>query len=70
MRTAPPLHIDAQDLFAQIGRTPLLRFRRITAQLPAEIQLYAKAEWQNPGWKCERPSRLCHHSPLAKRVAR
>lgn len=49
MLTVPPMQIDAQDLFAQIGRTPLLRFRRIAAQLPAEIRLYAKAEWQNPG---------------------
>ena len=40
---------DAQDLCAQIGRTPLLRFRQISAHLPAETQLFAKAEWQNPG---------------------
>ena len=41
--------IDALDLFAQIGRTPLLRFRQVGAHLPAEVQLFAKAEWQNPG---------------------
>ena len=44
-----PHHISAQDLFAQIGNTPLLSFRRITAHLPTHIHLYAKAEWHNPG---------------------
>jgi len=34
---------------AQVGNTPLIGFRRITAQLPAEIAIYAKAEWHNPG---------------------
>ena len=33
----------------QIGNTPLLAFRRITAHLPNNIQIYAKAEWHNPG---------------------
>jgi cysteine synthase B len=37
------------DLEAQIGNTPLLGFRRITAHLPANVQVYAKAEWANPG---------------------
>ncbi len=46
---SPMPRVDAQDLFAQIGRTPLLRFRQISAHLPAETQLFAKAEWQNPG---------------------
>jgi len=31
-----------------IGQTPLLRFTRLTAELP-NIELYAKAEWLNPG---------------------
>ena len=44
-----PHHITAQDLFAQIGNTPLLSFRRIHAHLPTDIHLYAKAEWYNPG---------------------
>ena len=34
---------------AQIGHTPLVGFRRITAQLPANVQVFAKAEWTNPG---------------------
>jgi cysteine synthase B len=33
----------------QIGNTPLLSFRRLTQGLPANISLYAKAEWANPG---------------------
>jgi len=32
-----------------IGNTPLLRFRSITAELPSGVEVYAKAEWQNPG---------------------
>lgn len=34
---------------AQIGHTPLVGFRRITAHLPATVQVFAKAEWTNPG---------------------
>lgn len=33
----------------QIGHTPLLTFRQITAHLPADVRIYAKAEWTNPG---------------------
>ena len=33
----------------QIGNTPLLGFRRVTAHLPENVQVYAKAEWANPG---------------------
>ncbi|GAB4511311.1 MAG: cysteine synthase family protein [Anaerolineae bacterium] len=33
----------------QIGNTPLLSFGRITAHLPQNIDIYAKAEWTNPG---------------------
>jgi len=39
----------AVRLETQIGNTDLLSFRRVTAHLPATIQVYAKAEWQNPG---------------------
>lgn len=34
---------------AQVGNTPLIGFRRITAHLPANVAIYAKAEWHNPG---------------------
>src|SRR6266481_5503221 len=32
-----------------IGRTPLVRLYRFEREVPAGIELYAKAEWQNPG---------------------
>src|SRR5260221_4311598 len=32
-----------------IGNTPLVAFQRITAHLPANVRIYAKAEWTNPG---------------------
>lgn len=41
--------IDVADIEAQIGNTPLVGFRRITAHLPEDIQIFAKAEWHNPG---------------------
>jgi cysteine synthase B len=37
------------DLTAQVGNTPLLPLRRITSGLPAGVQVFAKAEWFNPG---------------------
>lgn len=38
-----------RTLDALIGHTPLLAFRRITAHLPDDVTIYAKAEWTNPG---------------------
>jgi len=32
-----------------IGNTPLLRLNRVTADLAPGVELYAKAEWHNPG---------------------
>jgi len=32
-----------------IGRTPLVRLHRFERGLPEGVELYAKAEWQNPG---------------------
>src|SRR5438128_9646394 len=32
-----------------IGRTPLVRLSRFEREIPAAVELYAKAEWQNPG---------------------
>ena len=37
-----------QSLLDRIGNTPLLRFDRLTAQLPG-VTLLGKAEWHNPG---------------------
>ncbi len=39
----------AADIDRLIGSTPLLGFRRITAHLPDNVAIYAKAEWTNPG---------------------
>src|SRR5687768_2524705 len=41
--------VQAQSLEALIGNTPLVAFQRVTAHLPANVQIYAKAEWTNPG---------------------
>jgi cysteine synthase B len=43
---ATPLSYEVEAL---IGNTPLLRFPRLTAHLPPQVQLLAKAEWTNPG---------------------
>ncbi|HTK27933.1 MAG TPA: cysteine synthase family protein [Vicinamibacterales bacterium] len=32
-----------------IGRTPLVRLHRFEREVPEGVELYAKAEWQNPG---------------------
>lgn len=32
-----------------IGKTPLVSFKRIARELPAAVQVLAKAEWYNPG---------------------
>jgi cysteine synthase B len=37
------------SLEAAVGNTPLLRLQRVTAHLPPEVQVFAKAEWFNPG---------------------
>lgn len=37
------------DLLSCIGRTPLIRLRRVTKDLPAGVEVYAKAEHLNPG---------------------
>ncbi len=37
------------DLESQIGNTPLLRLRNIARDLPAGVELFAKAEHLNPG---------------------
>jgi S-sulfo-L-cysteine synthase (O-acetyl-L-serine-dependent) len=37
------------DIEGQIGNTPLLSFRRVTQHLPNDVNIFAKAEWMNPG---------------------
>ncbi len=41
----PAIGVSILDL---IGRTPLIRLRRIERECPG-VEIYAKAEWQNPG---------------------
>ena len=44
-----PNRLRARELESQIGNTPLLRLRRVTANLPADVELLVKAEHLNPG---------------------
>lgn len=46
IQTAPGL---VAGLEAAVGNTPLLPLRRIAAHLPPHVQVFAKAEWFNPG---------------------
>lgn len=47
--TPPAPRTEADRLEQLIGNTPLLSFRQITAHLPENIKVFAKAEWTNPG---------------------
>lgn len=40
---------DVANIDSLIGNTPLLGFRQLTAHLPENVKVYAKAEWANPG---------------------
>lgn len=37
------------SVVALVGNTPLIRLARIAPDLPAGVEVYAKAEWYNPG---------------------
>jgi cysteine synthase B len=39
----------SSSVLDMIGRTPLVRLHRFEREIPAGVELYAKAEWQNPG---------------------
>ncbi len=43
-----PLDTDTHTLEARVGNTPLLRLRHVTADLPASVEMWVKAEWFNP----------------------
>ncbi|HLU08916.1 MAG TPA: cysteine synthase family protein [Oceanobacillus sp.] len=47
--TIAPSRVYGRDIENLIGNTPLLGFRRVTAHLPEDVVIYAKAEWTNPG---------------------
>lgn len=73
--TAAPGNERASDVFSLVGNTPLLRLSRI-ARLNAGVELYAKAEWFNPGGsvkdraalniirEAERTGLMCHSKLL------
>lgn len=41
--------IKQSFLEASVGNTPLIRVRQVTKDLPANVEVYAKAEFMNPG---------------------
>ncbi len=41
--------VEIANIDSLIGNTPLLSFRQVTAHLPENVRIYAKAEWMNPG---------------------
>ncbi|MEW6083139.1 MAG: cysteine synthase family protein [Chloroflexota bacterium] len=41
--------LPEDGLIARVGNTPLLPLRRLGVRLPQAVQLFAKAEWFNPG---------------------
>jgi cysteine synthase B len=41
--------IQLDGLASHVGNTPLLPLRRVTLDLPPRVQIFAKAEWFNPG---------------------
>ena len=43
------LSTHASALIDLVGNTPLVRLQRIDPSLPAGVEVYAKAEWHNPG---------------------
>src|SRR5437764_9231535 len=47
--TRPEIASGPRRLESLVGNTPLLAFQRLTAHLPENINIYAKAEWTNPG---------------------
>jgi cysteine synthase B len=63
---SPATTAPATDLVDQIGQTPLLRLRRVTAELPDTVTVYAKAEHLNPGGSVkDRPARAMIRDGLA-----
>lgn len=49
LRSPRHTHAVADSLAALVGNTPLIRLRCLAAHLPAQVEVYAKAEWFNPG---------------------
>lgn len=61
----------ANSLESRVGNTPLLRLRRVSAALPPGVQLFAKAEWFNPGGSVkDRPALNILRTALAEGALR
>ncbi|MDW8064168.1 MAG: cysteine synthase B [Anaerolineae bacterium] len=58
LKTIPRVGAEsAKDVWELIGNTPLLQFRKLAAPF-APVEIYAKAEWYNPGGSVkDRPAR-------------
>jgi cysteine synthase B len=55
------------EVLARIGATPLLRLRRVASHLPETVELWAKAEWNNPsGSVKDRPAAFIIRQALAR----
>src|SRR5664279_3445544 len=48
MKAAQTISASGLSIMERIGNTPLLRFERVASDLP-DAEIYAKAEWTNPG---------------------
>lgn len=48
-RTNPTGAEGSSSVLDMVGGTPLVRLERIAPDLPPDVQMYAKAEWYNPG---------------------
>lgn len=47
--SANSIESSADSLESRIGNTPLIRLRNVTRDLPADVEIFAKAEHLNPG---------------------
>ena len=50
---------EAEPLLDTVGNTPLIRLERIPREFPG-VEIFAKAEYFNPGWQREGPRRAEH----------
>lgn len=47
--TAPAFSDTRKNVLELVGNTPLLRLERVAPHISPKVQIYAKAEWYNPG---------------------
>jgi cysteine synthase B len=66
-RLAQTNTLSPDGLTAYVGNTPLLPLRRVTRDLSSRIQVFAKAEWFNPGGSVkDRPALNIIQTALAR----